>query len=168
LRGEWSGVNAKLFETVRSRALARFHLLGATMPATEILLGELKDLRVRGDERGSLVALEEPDVGFAIKRAYYIYGTQPGVARGGHAHRDLEQLVVCLSGSCLFVLDDGDVREEVRLDRPDLGLRVSSMIWREMRDFSPDSVLLVLASRPYDEADYIRSYEDFLALARRT
>ena len=132
-----------------------------------VALGELKDLRVRGDERGSLIALEEPDVGFPINRAYYIYGTQPGVARGGHAHRHLEQLAVCVSGSCLFVLDDGKLREEVRLDRPDLGLRISSMIWREMHDFSSDCVLLVLASRPYDEADYIRNYQDFLALVGR-
>jgi dTDP-4-dehydrorhamnose 3,5-epimerase-like enzyme len=132
-----------------------------------IVLGELKELRVRGDARGSLIALEGPDVGFPINRVYYIYNTQAGVARGGHAHRDLEQLVVCVSGSCLFILDDGEIREEVRLDQPNVGLRISSMIWREMHDFSPDCVLLVLASRRYDEADYIRSYQDFLGLKRR-
>ncbi len=129
-------------------------------------LARLQPLQVRGDERGSLVALESHDIGFPVRRVYYIYGTEAGVSRGGHAHRDLEQLAICVAGSCVFLLDDGARREEVRLDRPNVGLRISSMIWREMHDFSPDCVLLVLASHPYDEADYIRDRAAFLSLAR--
>jgi dTDP-4-dehydrorhamnose 3,5-epimerase-like enzyme len=88
-----------------------------------------------------------------------------GVERGFHAHRKLEQLAIAVSGSCTFVLDDGSVREEVRLDRPDGALLMAPMVWHEMRDFSPECVLLVLASEPYSEDDYIRDYSEFLGLA---
>ena len=131
------------------------------MPLTPTLI----DLPVRGDDRGSLVAVEDAAIGFPIRRAYYIYGTQPGVARGFHAHRDLNQVAVAVAGSCAFVLDDGTDRARVVLDRPDRGLAIGSMTWREMHDFSPDCVLLVLASRPYDDADYIRDYDQFRKLA---
>jgi RimJ/RimL family protein N-acetyltransferase/dTDP-4-dehydrorhamnose 3,5-epimerase-like enzyme len=115
-----------------------------------------------GDERGSLVALEgAKTVPFEIKRVYYIFGTQPGVARGFHAHRNLRQVAVCVTGKCRMVLDDGDKREEAWLDSPTKGLVIGDMVWREMHDFSSDCVLLVLASEHYDETDYIRSYEDF-------
>jgi dTDP-4-dehydrorhamnose 3,5-epimerase-like enzyme len=115
-----------------------------------------------GDSRGSLVALETlKTVPFDIKRVYYIFGTQPGVARGFHAHRKLQQVAVCVTGKCRMVLDDGQQREEVWMDSPTKGLLIGDLIWREMHDFSPDCVLLVLASEHYDEADYIRSYDDF-------
>ena len=130
------------------------------------VLARLQRLQIRGDERGSLIALEDEDIGFPVRRVYYIFGTAPGVSRGGHAHRALEQLAICVAGSCLFHLDDGLERQDIRLDRPDVGLRMGSMIWREMHDFSPDCVLLVLASQPYDESDYIRDHREFLSLVR--
>jgi dTDP-4-dehydrorhamnose 3,5-epimerase-like enzyme len=115
-----------------------------------------------GDDRGSLVALEvHKTVPFDIKRVYYIFGTQVGVSRGFHAHRRLQQVAVCVTGKCRMVLDDGQRREEVWLNSPTKGLLIGDLIWREMHDFSPDCVLLVLASEHYDETDYIRSYEDF-------
>ena len=118
---------------------------------------------VLGDERGSLVALEQnKNIPFEIKRVYYIYGTQKGVSRGFHAHKDLEQVLICVSGSCRILLDDGDQQQSIILDNPSKGLYVDSMKWREMHDFSHDCVLLVLASRHYDESDYIRDYQDFI------
>ena len=117
-----------------------------------------------GDERGSLVALESgKTVPFEIKRVYYIFGTQPGVARGFHAHRKLRQVAVCVTGKCRMVLDDGKMREEAWLDSPNKGLVINEMVWREMHEFSSDCVLLVLASEHYDETDYIRLYSNFVA-----
>lgn len=122
------------------------------------------DFAPRGDERGSLIALEGgKDVPFDIRRAYYIFGTREGVSRGFHAHRRLQQLVVAVSGGCRLVVDDGRERAEVTLDRPDRGLLISGLVWREMHDFSADCVLLVLADRHFEPADYLRSYDDFLA-----
>lgn len=116
-----------------------------------------------GDDRGQLVALEEKkDIPFEIKRVYYIYDTLEGVRRGFHAHRNLEQILVCVHGSCKILLDNGTEKETVLLDKPYEGLYISNNIWREMYDFSPDAVLLVLASSLYDEADYIRDYDQFL------
>jgi dTDP-4-dehydrorhamnose 3,5-epimerase-like enzyme len=115
-----------------------------------------------GDDRGSLVALEaHKTVPFDVKRVYYIFGTQAGVSRGFHAHRALRQVAVCVTGKCRMVLDDGHRREEVWLDSPTKGLLIGDLVWREMHDFSLDCVLLVLASEHYNEADYIRSYEEF-------
>ena len=116
-----------------------------------------------GDERGSLVALEgSKSVPFDIKRVYYIFGTKEGVSRGFHAHRNLKQVAVCVTGSCRFVLDNGKQREEVVLDKSTIGLLINDLTWREMYDFSPDCVLMVLASEYYDESDYIRDYQEFL------
>ncbi len=115
-----------------------------------------------GDERGSLVALEaEKTVPFAIKRVYYIFGTNEGVSRGFHAHRELLQVAICVTGRCRMILDDGQCREEVWLESPTKGLLIGNLVWREMHDFSPDCVLLVLANRHYNEADYVRSYDEF-------
>lgn len=127
----------------------------------------LSDLPVRGDDRGSLIAIEAGDqVPFDIARVYYIYGTGPDVARGFHAHRRLKQYAICLSGSCMMRVDDGVEQRDLRLHRPDQGLYLGPMVWHEMRDFSPDCVLLLLADTPYDEADYIRDYAAFMAAAR--
>ena len=118
-----------------------------------------------GDERGSLVALEgNKSVPFDIKRVYYIFGTKEGVSRGFHAHQNLKQVAVCVTGSCRFVLDNGKQREEVVLDKSTTGLLIEDLTWREMHDFSPDCVLMVLASEYYDESDYIRDYEEFLKI----
>ena len=118
-----------------------------------------------GDERGSLVALEgNKSVPFDIKRVYYIFGTKEGVSRGFHAHRNLKQVAVCVTGSCRFVLDNGKQKEEVILNSATKGLLIEDLIWREMYDFSPDCVLMVLASEYYDESDYMREYDDFLGV----
>lgn len=116
-----------------------------------------------GDDRGSLVALEAlKTVPFDIKRVYYIFGTKAGVARGFHAHKNLKQVAVCVTGSCRMILDNGQERKEILLDSPTRGLLIEDLVWREMHDFSPDCVLLVLASEHYDETDYIRDYDGFL------
>ncbi len=120
------------------------------------------DLKEIGDDRGSLVAIEEnKTIPFPIKRVYYIFGTESGVSRGFHAHKELKQLAVCVSGSCRITLDDGDKKEEVIMNSPGRGLLIGDMVWRDMRDFSKDCVLLVLASENYDESDYIRDYNSF-------
>ncbi len=121
-----------------------------------------------GDERGQLVALEEKiDIPFRIKRVYYMYDTADGVHRGFHAHKALEQILVCVHGSCKVLLDNGTEKKIVPLERPYEGVYVPSGMWREMYDFSPDAVLLVLASELYDESDYIRDYDEFLRSVKR-
>ena len=116
-----------------------------------------------GDDRGMLVALEEmKDIPFDIKRVYYMYDTIEGVRRGFHAHKCLEQILIPIHGTCKIHLDDGFTTEEVVLDKPYEGLYISNNMWREMYDFSPDAVLMVLASEFYDEKDYIRDYDEFL------
>ncbi|SLJ84847.1 WxcM-like domain-containing protein [Psychrobacter sp. DAB_AL43B] len=116
-----------------------------------------------GDDRGSLVALEAGStIPFPIKRVYYIFATQKDVARGFHAHYNLKQVAICITGKCRMVLDDGKTREEAWLDSPTKGLLIGDLVWREMHDFSDDCVLLVLASEHYDEDDYIRNYDEFM------
>lgn len=116
-----------------------------------------------GDDRGMLVALEEgKEIPFDVKRVYYMYDTIPGVRRGFHAHKCLEQILICIHGSCKIHLDDGAETEEVELSSPYEGLYIPNNIWREMYDFSSDAVLMVLASVIYDESDYIRSYDEFI------
>ena len=116
-----------------------------------------------GDERGQLVALEEhKDIPFEIKRVYYMYDTVKGVTRGQHAHKSLEQILICIHGSCKLMLDNGKEKKIVSLEKPYEGLYISNNIWREMYDFSSDAVLMVLASDVYKEEDYIRNYDEFL------
>lgn len=115
-----------------------------------------------GDDRGMLVALEEfKDIPFEIKRVYYLYDTKEGVRRGYHAHKSLEQILVCIHGKCKVLLDNGEEKKIVSLEKPYEGLYITNDIWREMYDFSQDAVLLVLASDFYYEEDYIRDYETF-------
>ena len=117
---------------------------------------------VKGDELGWLIALEaERNIPFPIRRAYYIFGTRPGVRRGRHAHRRLRQVLVCIAGECTIALDDGREVEELRLTGNDRGLVLEPMVWHEMYDFSPGCVLLVLAEEWYNEGDYIRDYGIF-------
>lgn len=121
-------------------------------------------LSFHGDDRGKLIALEElsEQVPFPVKRFYYIYDTTPGTVRGKHAHRNLRQLLICASGACTIVCERPDgARSEHRLDWPNKGLLIEGLVWREMKDFSKDAVLMVLASEYYDESDYIRDYEEF-------
>ncbi|MCR4717943.1 MAG: FdtA/QdtA family cupin domain-containing protein [Lachnospiraceae bacterium] len=116
-----------------------------------------------GDDRGQLVALEEhKDIPFEIKRVYYMYDTKPGVVRGFHAHKSLEQILICIHGSCKIRLDNGSEKKVVPLEKPYEGLYVANDMWREMFDFSEDAVLMVLASALYDESDYIRNYDEFI------
>lgn len=118
-----------------------------------------------GDDRGMLVALEEfNDIPFEIKRVYYMYDTIDGVRRGLHAHKSLEQILICIHGSCKILLDNGSEKKIVSLERPYEGLYVPNNMWREMYDFSKDAVLMVLASEMYNEDDYIRDYDTFLKM----
>lgn len=121
-----------------------------------------------GDDRGQLVSLEEfNDIPFRIKRVYYMYDTSKGVTRGRHAHKSLEQILICIHGSCKIKLDNGYETKEVLLEKPYEGLYVSNAMWREMFDFSPDAVLMVLASELYNEDDYIRNYDEFLEYVKK-
>ncbi|BDZ92791.1 MULTISPECIES: sugar 3,4-ketoisomerase [Enterobacteriaceae] len=125
---------------------------------------KLLPLQMHGDERGSLIALEEErNIPFEIKRVYYMFNTKKNVKRGMHAHKKLKQVVIAIQGSCRFILDDGKEKIDILLDNPSQGLLIDSCIWREMYQFSSDCVLMVLANNHYDENDYIRSYEDFLS-----
>lgn len=121
-----------------------------------------------GDQRGQLIALEEwKDIPFEIKRIYYMYNTKDGVRRGLHAHKSLKQILICVSGKCKVLLDNGLEKKIVFLETPYEGLYIDNNIWREMYDFSPDAVLLVLASDVYKEEDYIRDYDEFLDMIKR-
>ncbi len=122
------------------------------------------NIRSIGDERGSLIALESNiNIPFDIKRVYYIFDTKNGVRRGFHAHKNLQQVLIAVAGSCKILLDDGKSnKQELLLNSPNQGLLIDSLLWREMFDFSTDCVLLVLASDYYNEDDYIRNYNDFL------
>ncbi|MDL5167690.1 FdtA/QdtA family cupin domain-containing protein [Proteus faecis] len=120
------------------------------------------NFKILGDNRGSLISLEKNiDIPFEIKRIYYIFDTKNNVSRGYHAHKKLEQIIICVKGSCKFILDNGFQKEEVTLNTPDIGLHIKNNIWREMHDFSQDCVLIVIASEHYDESDYIRDYDTF-------
>lgn len=131
------------------------------------MIGEILTFSVHGDKTGSLVALEKgAEFPFEIKRVYYVWGTEQKVVRGHHAHKNLEQVVVCTSGSCDFILDNGKIRETYYLDSPEKGLHIKGNVWREFTNFSPDCVVMVLASEHYNEKDYIRNYEEFLSLIR--
>ena len=120
--------------------------------------------QIHGSRRaGALVSVEElRNVPFSIKRVYYLYDLDNNTIRGCHAHKSLQQVIICVHGSCRVVLNDGKERLSVTLDRPDEGLFIPESVWRELSGFSSDTVLLVLASEYYDEADYIRDYEEFL------
>lgn len=130
-------------------------------------LTKLIDFPSLGDERGSLVAIEGTrSTPFEIKRVYYIFGTDKYIARGFHAHKELNQVAVCITGKCRMVLDNGKVRESLWLDSATKGVLIDKLVWHEMHDFSDDCVLLVLASAHYEEADYIRDYRSFLEVLK--
>ena len=124
---------------------------------------EIINFPVKGNWEGNLVPIEgKIDIPFDIKRVYYMWGTRQDVVRGHHAHRKLEQVIICISGKCDFILDDGKQRETVHLSSGSQGLYIKHNIWREFTNFSLDCIILVLASEHYDEADYIRDYDTFL------
>lgn len=125
------------------------------------------DLPVISDPRGDLTFVEGGShVPFDIRRVYYLYNVPVDSERGGHAHRNLEQVVFALSGSFRMKIDDGVTKSEYVLRDPKRGLYINKLIWREMDNFSQGAVCMVLASHPYDEADYYRDYDDFLAATR--
>jgi dTDP-4-dehydrorhamnose 3,5-epimerase-like enzyme len=117
---------------------------------------------VKGDDRGSLIALEQyKNIPFQIKRVYFIFDTTTDVRRGYHAHKNLKQVLIAVKGSCKIHLDNYYETKEVILGDPSVGLYIEDLIWHEMYEFSNDCVLLVLASDYYNENDYIRNYEQF-------
>lgn len=114
------------------------------------------------DERGLLVPLEsKKNIPFEIKRTYFLTNLKGNHSRGFHAHKELRQLAFCLRGSCRFVMDDGNSRQELLISNPSIGVIIDPMIWHEMHNFSDDCVLLVLASDYFHEEDYIRDYNIF-------
>ena len=126
-------------------------------------LGRMIDLPVIMDPRGDLTFVESGrHLPFDIRRVYYLYNVPVDAVRGGHAHAELEQVIFALSGSFRVKLDDGRTKSEHFLRDPRKGLYLDRLIWREMDLFSQGAVCMVLASLPYDEADYFRTYDDFL------
>ena len=114
------------------------------------------------DPRGNLTFVEGGrHVPFEIQRVYYLYDVPGGAERGGHAHRELQQLVIAMSGSFDIVMDDGKNRRRHHLNRSYFGLYIPPMVWRELDNFSSGSVCMVLASLPFDETDYFRDYDEF-------
>ena len=124
--------------------------------------------RHHSDRRGNLTVVENSrEVPFDVSRVYYLYDVPGGVGRGAHAHYNLCQLIVAVSGSFSVTLDDGGVKRTFLLNRPYMGLLVVPGIWECLEDFSSGAVCMVLASTPYNEHDYIRSYDDFLSIKRK-
>lgn len=133
------------------------------MPLNDCRIIELPRIN---DPRGNLTFIEgENHIPFDIKRVYYLYDVPGGSDRGAHAHKALHQFVVAMSGSFDIVLDDGDRQRRFHLNRSYYGLYICPMMWRTLDNFSSGGVCTVLASRRYDEADYIRDYDEFLTLA---
>lgn len=119
------------------------------------------------DGRGDLIPIEfigdigNPDIPFRVKRCYIVSDPTNDAIRGQHAHRNLEQVIICLHGAFTLTLDNGSKRVDLRLDRDNEGIYIKDRVWRELKDFSENCVILVLASQHYNENDYIRDYEDF-------
>jgi len=124
---------------------------------------QLIDIPIAHDQRGNLSVVEGGQlIPFDIKRLYYLYDVPGGATRGGHAHRNLRQLIIAASGSFDVILDNGKTRQKFSLNRSYRGLYIPVMTWREIENFSSGAVCMVLASEHYDESDYIYEYQDFL------
>ncbi len=120
------------------------------------------------DNRGNLTFIEgKRHIPFEIKRVYYLYDVPGGAFRGGHGHRELQEFIIAMSGSFTVVIDDGRSKRKFPLNRSYFGLYVPTTLWRELEDFSSGAVCTVLASTPYNEADYIRDYREFLEFRNR-
>lgn len=141
-------------------------LVAGTAPATP---GDgLTRLRTVSDIRGNLLPMDLPaDLPFDPRRVFFVYGVPSKEVRGAHAHRKCEQFLVALHGSVSCIVDDGSSRAEYLLDDPSIGLHMPPMTWGTQYKYSPDAVLAVFASRPYEDPDYIRDYDEFLKLARQ-
>ena len=130
--------------------------------------GDRIEFPVIHDQRGNLSFVEQGEhIPFDIERVYYLYDVPGGAERGGHAHYDLEQVVIAMSGSFDLILDDGHQKNRVHLNRSNYGIYVKDMVWREMDNFSSGSVCMVIASNKYSTEDYIRDYEQFLMEAKK-
>lgn len=124
-------------------------------------------LPVITDPRGDLTFLEgQRHIPFDIARVYYLYNVPVNSERGGHAHRDLQQVIFALSGSFRIRFDNGRSKQDITLRDPRRGVYVDRLVWREMDLFSQGAVCMVIASHPYDESDYYRDYDEFIAVAR--
>lgn len=128
---------------------------------------EIINLPKISDPRGNLTYIEGGNhIPFDISRVYYLYDVPGGAERGGHAHKDLHQLIIAMSGSFDVVIDDGKNKKRVHLNRSYAGLYICPMIWRELDNFSSGSVCMVLASNNYDEDDYYRNYDEYIQAVR--
>jgi hypothetical protein len=133
------------------------------MNTTSVYDCSVIEIGKRHNEAGNITVIESQKIiPFEVNRVYYLYDVPGGEERGGHAHKELRQLIVAASGSFNVVLDDGTVKRTITLNRPYHGLLVVPGIWRELNNFSSGAICLVLASHKYDEEDYIRSYEEFV------
>ncbi len=114
------------------------------------------------NRKGNLAVIEDDVIPFEIKRVYYLYDVPSTSRRGGHAHKNLSQVLIAISGSFDVILKDGKNKQTINLNKPDRGLLITKNTWRELENFSSGAVCLVVASAVYDENDYIRNYSDFL------
>lgn len=121
----------------------------------------LLDISKIHDTRGNLSVVQGNDIPFEMKRVYYLYDVPSGARRGGHSHKDQQELLVALSGSFDVILHDGNEKKTVTLNKPNVGLFIINGIWRELENFSSGAVCLVIASDVFDEADYIRNFDDY-------
>lgn len=129
---------------------------------------KLFDFVTHGNNDGKLIALEgEKEIPFQIKRVYYIWDTKSHIIRGKHAHKNLQQIIVCMSGSCDFILDNGSERTTIHMSDPSKGLYIKNNIWREFTNFSKDCVIMVLASEHYSVEDYIFDYNEFVSFVNQ-
>ena len=119
------------------------------------------------DPRGNLSVIEKEVVPFEIKRVYYLYDVPAGAERGGHSHKEQQEFLIALSGSFDVILNDGKVEKSVTLNKPFEGLLITNGIWRELKNFSSGSVCLVVASDVFSEVDYIRDFNEFLAISSK-
>ncbi len=139
------------------------------MKSSETSLGDCRIIELPKTEnvKGNLTAVHgSGEIPFDVKRVYYLYDVPGGETRGGHAHKDLRQLIVCVSGSFDVLLDDGAARRTFSLNRPWQGLYIPRMIWREIVNFSTGGICLSLASLSYDRDEYLYEYDEFRALKR--
>ncbi|HET8804035.1 MAG TPA: FdtA/QdtA family cupin domain-containing protein [Aequorivita sp.] len=125
---------------------------------------DLIDIKKIRDRRGNLSVIEADFLPYSIERVYYLYDVPSDAYRGGHAHKEQQEFLIALSGSFEVVLDDGENKKSILLNKPNKGLLIPTGIWRELENFSSGSVCLVLSSGKFLESDYIREYEDFKLL----
>lgn len=116
------------------------------------------------DPRGNLAVIEKDCLPYKVQRVYYLYDVPSDAYRGGHAHKQCKETLIALSGSFEVVIDNGTIKERITLNKPNKGLLINTNTWRELENFSSGAVCLVLASHEYEEADYVRDYQEFLGL----